>query len=147
MKEVPFVVERRKWCVHRDWRRVGTTIVLRAGRRSTVRSTKVGVVKPQNKTNHVIVMAHGDNVGEVPPRVQSKSQRNSPWQSARACIESCMQLRKHRSTLTLSTRNPIRRSLVLSSGGFCLVFRCWFSFLFRCMYRVSCHSHVWLTAA
>ena len=94
MKEVPFVVERRKWCVHKDWRRVETTIVLRAGRRSTERSTKVGVVKLQNKTHHVIVMGCGGNVGEVPLRVQSKSHRNSPWQSARAWIASRMQLRK-----------------------------------------------------
>ena len=86
------MVERRKCCVHKDWRKVGTMIVVRAGRRSIVRSTKVGVVKPQDKTNHVIVAARGDNVGKAPARVQSKSQRNSPWRSARAWIESCMQL-------------------------------------------------------
>ena len=68
---------------------VGTTIILRAGRRSTVRSTKVGVVKPQNKTNHVIVMACGDNVGEVPLRVQSKKARkihrgNQPERGSKA---------------------------------------------------------------
>ena len=121
---------------------VGTTIILRAGRRSTVRSTKVGVVKPQNKTNHVIVMARGDNVGEVPLRVQSKKPEKftvAISQSVDRKLHAAEQATRLSPWPALS--NPIRRSLVLSSDGFCLVFRCGFHFLFRyvsCIVPQSC---------